>query len=280
MRLTVLLTLIGLCAFICSCTTGGDDGALDVASPASATTGPFDHTHAAWTALLQRHVRANGVDYVGLSKERPAFDAYLGTLQGVGKAELASWSKKQRLAFWINVYNAYTLRLIVQNYPVGSIKDLGTKPFGSVFDRNIVPLKALNPTGANRNLSLNDVEHKILRARFADARVHAAVNCASASCPALLNEAFVADRLEAQLDRVIRRFVNDTSRNRLDRRTNTLQLSKIFDWFGKDFTRESGSVQRFVARYADPATAGGDTSWIAGARVSFLSYSWRLNAAR
>ncbi len=280
MRLTILLTLIGLCAFLCSCTAGGDDGALEVAAPASAPRGSFDHTHAAWTALLKRHARPNGMDYAGLAKERAAFDGYLAMLQGVGKTELASWSRKQRLAFWINVYNAYTTRLIVENPSVGSIKDLGTKPFGSVFDRNIIPLRALNPSGANRNLSLNDVEHKILRARFADARVHAAVNCASASCPPLLDEAFTADRLDTQLDRVIRRFVNDPSRNRLDRAAKTISLSKIFDWFGEDFTRDGGSVQGFVARYADPARAGGDTSWIRSARVRFLAYSWRLNAAR
>ncbi len=276
MRLRIALALISVGAFASSCASGGDFS-LDVGKPNSQGLAPFDHTHALWTALLSQSVTPEGTDYARIAKERQAFDRYLVGLQGVTTAELGTWTREQKFAFWINAYNAYTVRLIVENYPVASIKDLGDKPFGSVFDKPFVPLHALHPSGRATLLSLNDIEHGILRKQFTDARVHAAINCASRSCPPLLDEAFVADRLEDQLDSVMRRFVNDPRRNRLNRRTNTLRLSKIFDWFKSDFVRDAGGVPGYVARFADPTSAGGDTAWIAGARLQSEPYSWQLN---
>jgi len=275
--LAALAVLVALPLFFGACRS--HDTALGVAHSTAAPGATFDHSHARWTALLARHVRPTGVDYEGFRRDKVAFDAYLAALQGAQPADLESWSENQRFAFWINVYNAYTIRLVAQNCGIKSIRDLGDKPFCDVFDKAVIPLKALHPAGTNQNLSLNDIEHEILRPRFEDARAHAAVNCASASCPPLLNEAFVADRLDAQLDKVMRRFVNDPARNTFDCRKRTLYLSKIFKWFESDFVRDAGSVQAYVARYADPARVGGSTAWIQKARLRFKKYSWRLNAA-
>jgi hypothetical protein len=235
---------------------------------------PFDHSHAAWTALLQKCVKPEGVDYRLLTEELPAFDHYLADLQAVAPKELERWTREQRFAFWINVYNAHVVRLIVEHSPIASIRDLGGTVFGPIWDKPIVPMPDFDPDGQGKNLSLGAIEHEILRPRFKDARVHAAINCASESCPPLLAEAFVADRLDAQLDTVMRTFVADPTRNRLDREANTLHLSKIFDWFASDFERDEGTVRAYVAKFAP-----GDPEWIAGAKVSYLDYSWKLNDA-
>ncbi|GEM_PF-183226 len=242
-------------------------------APETATAG-FDHSHARWTALLREHVRPDGIDYRGFGKDIPAFDRYLAELQAVDRPELEGWTREQRFAFWINVYNAHVVRLIVDHYPVASIKDLGGTVFGRIWDKKIVPLPDLDPEGKGANLSLGTIEHEILRPRFKDARVHAAINCASVSCPPLLPEAFVAERLDAQLDAVMHAFVADPTRNRLDREGHTIHLSKIFDWFASDFERDAESVRAYVTKYA-PA----DPKWIAGAKVKYRDYSWKLNDA-
>lgn len=247
----------------------------------------FDHGHAAWNALLAKNVRtfANGnasaVDYAAMKANRAALAAYLGALSSVSETEYGKWSKPQRLAFLINAYNAFTVELIVTKYPdLESIKDLG-----SVFSS---PWKKKFFTLLGQERHLDDIEHGLIRApgAFDDPRIHAAVVCASIGCPMLRAEAFVAERLDTQLDDGLRRFLSDATRNRFDASSGRLQVSKIFDWYGKDFEKGHqgyDSLKTTFARHASQLAAtpeaqarlrNGDY------RVEFLDYDWRLNDSR
>lgn len=245
-------------------------------APAAAQPAPraFDQQHAAFSALLARHVHGDRVDYKVLKAERAPLDAYLASLAAVQPAELDSWSKPQQFAFFLNAYNAHVLRLVIDAYPVDSIKDLGGL-FSSVWSKEFIPLDAFKPGGKRGKLSLDELEHKILRVRFADARMHAAINCASLGCPPLRAEAFTADKLEQQLDQQMRAFVNDARRNRFDPKAGRAELSQIFEWFEADFRRDAGSVAAFVQRYLPGSPA--DSAWLAKARITQLDYSWALN---
>ena len=235
----------------------------------------FDHSHAVWTEVLAEHVQGDRFDYAALKKDPAKLTAYIETLRAVDAKTLASFTDDQRMAFWINVYNAHVVQLIVDNYPVKSIRDLGTL-VNKVWNKRFIQMPALHPDGKNKNLSLDDVEHKILRPRFEDARVHAAVNCASISCPPLRNEAFVAARLDAQLDEQVRLWLQDTTRNRFDVAKGKLEVSKIFDSFKGDFVRESKTVQAWIAKYA-PEDVAAFIESAKKVKVSYLDYSWKLN---
>ncbi len=232
----------------------------------------FDQTHAVWTEVLAAHVSGGAFDYATLKKEPARLDAYLATLHAVTPDALASWTKSQRYAFWINAYNAHTIRKVLDNYPLKSIRDLdGLFGLSSVFDDAFIAMPALHPKGKNEKLSLNDIEHGILRADFQDARVHAAVNCASISCPNLRAEAFVAAKLDAQLDEQMRLFIADPTKNRFNEKKS--RVSEIFKWFKDDFERDAKSVREYVARYASNANA----QLVRDAKLEYLSYDWKLN---
>jgi len=247
----------------------------------------LDHSHAAWTALLKKHVvvlrggQASQVRYAGFAADRAALKSYLDALSGVGAASFDAYTKAQQQAFLINAYNAFTVELILTRYPkLESIKDLGTL-LQSPWKPKWVPL-------LGTKVSLDDIEHEMLRkrGRFDDPRVHFGVNCASIGCPALREEAFVAHRLDAQLDQQTLRFLSDRTRNRYDVPRGRLEVSKIFDWFGDDFRlghRGVSSLPAFMARYADVlADAGADRERIRTQKldIGFLDYDWALNDAR
>lgn len=272
MKLTHLLLAVPL--LISACSAG--PGALT--SSATAPAGEFDHGHELLDGLLARHVRTAGVDYDGLADESEALDQYLAGLHAVGPDELAGWSREQRYAFWINTYNAHILRLIIDARAAGeveSIRDLGGALVNRIWDQELIPMQALHPDGSDQLLSFSEVEHEILRPRFEDARVHAAINCASVSCPPLLPEAFEAGRLELQLDQAMAAFLADSTRNQLDQEAGELRLSAIFDWFAEDFERDAGGVREYVQRFA--GSAAGD--WVLSAKVKHLPYDWSLNQA-
>ena len=259
--------------------------AAAVARPARAQA--FDPAHTAWTALLRKHVRllrggqASQVAYAGFMADRAALQAYLASLSAVPAATFRAWPRAERQAFLINAYNAFTVELILTRYPdLKSIKDLGSV-FSSPWKPKWVPL-----LGAQ--VSLDDIEHAMLRQRgvYDDPRVHFGVNCASIGCPALREEAFVATRLDAQLDEQALRFMSDRTRNRYNPQRARLELSKIFDWFGEDFRlghRGVGSLPAFAARYADQlADAPADRERIRAGTVdiAFADYDWALNDVR
>ena len=188
--------------------------ALLVAAALPAPASGFDHEHRAWTRLLGAHVRqgpggvSSRLSYRGLLAERCALQAYLHALSAVAPAQFQGWGRAQQLAFLINAYNAFTVERVLGAYPgLASIKELG-KLFQSPWKQRFVAL-------LGQTLSLDDIEHGLIRApgRFDEARIHFALVCASASCPMLRNEAFVATRLPQQLEDGLRRFLSDRSRN-------------------------------------------------------------------
>jgi hypothetical protein len=259
--------------------------ALPLSTPLRAQA--FDHGHAAWTALLQTHVvlqrggQASALHYAGMAADRALLKAYLANLSSVSAAAYGAFSAAQQMAFLINAYNAFTVELILTRYPkLDSIKDLGSL-LQSPWKREWVPL-------FGRTMSLDDIEHGTLRVRgrFDDPRIHFAVNCASIGCPMLREEAFVAMRLDAQLDQQTRRFLSDRTRNRYDAARGRLEVSKIFDWYGEDFGlghRGIASLPGFMAMHADAlADAPADRERIRAmkAELSFLDYDWALNDAK
>lgn len=248
---------------------------------------PFDHRHATWSALLARHVlllrggQASKVRYAGMAAERAAVKGVLDALSAVDEASFRGFKRLQQMAFLVNAYNAFTVELILTKYPkLESIKDIGAV-FSSPWKPKWIPL-----LGAN--VSLDDIEHGMLRerGRYDDPRVHFAVNCASIGCPPLREEAFVADRLDAQLDEQALRFMSDRSRNRFNAERDRLEVSKIFDWYGEDFRlghRGIRSLPGFMARYAEVlADAPTERERLRGERVEieFAAYDWKLNDAR
>jgi hypothetical protein len=252
---------------------------------ASARAQAFDHSHAAWSALLKRHVvllrggQASQVRYAGFAADRAALKAYLDSLSAVPAAAFNAFGKAQQMAFLINAYNAFTIELILTKYPnLASIKDLGSL-LSNPWKPKWVPL-------LGDKLSLDDIEHGNLRARgrFDDPRIHFAVNCASVGCPMLREEAFVPERLDAQLDEQTVRFLSDRTRNRY--RDGRLQVSKIFDWYGEDFRlghRGIGSLAGFLARHAEllaDAPADRELVRTQKADIGFLDYDWALNDAK
>jgi hypothetical protein len=236
----------------------------------------FDHGHAAWDALLKKHVvvidegRASRVDYAGMAQDRPALTQYLAALASVGEGEFNAWTREQRMAFLINAYNAFTVEKILMRYPnLRSIWDFGrifSNPFRDAFFQLL---------GAPA--SLDTIEHEILRKRYRDPRIHYAVNCASIGCPMLREEAYVAARLGEQLDAQAQRFLSDRSRNRA--REGRLEVSRIYEWFREDFEPLPGYFVAYAGLLADDP-AQQKLVFERKAAITFLDYDWSLNDSR
>lgn len=223
-------------------------------------------THEIWNGLLQKHVRADGfVDYKNFQRDTAELNRYLDLLSA-NRPDEKTWTRNEQMAYWINAYNAFTISLILQHYPVKSIKDI---KHGVAFVNSVWDIKFIRIGG--KSYDLNNIEHGILRSDFKDARIHAAINCASYSCPRLRNEAYTADQLEAQLDDAMRGFINDGQRNQISARQ--ARVSPIFNWFGGDFRRDAGSLRNFLNKYSKVPVAK-------STGISFLDYDWRLNEAK
>lgn len=243
--------------------------AIAMPSPARAECTQVDPGHAAWSAFLARWVDRGEVDYAGIQRDgRAALDAYLATLSGACAADYERWTTPEKIAFWLNAYNAFTVKLILDNYPIASIRKIGWLP-GAAFREEFIPMPGLK----GRTISLNDIEHGTLRSAFREPRIHFALVCASRSCPALRGEAYRGADLDHQLDDQARSFLRDPTKNRVDPASRTLYLSSIFDWFGDDFRSAAGSVPAFAAPYLDLKP---DVGW----GVVFLPYDWSLNDRR
>jgi hypothetical protein len=244
----------------------------------------FDHSHTDWDRLLKKHVlvtrkgSASWVSYAGFQKDRKTLNRYLESLSAVTLKEFESWSKSRQLSFLINAYNAFTIELILTRYPdIESIWDTGSfivKPWRKKFF-----------TLLGQKQHLDDVEHNMIRKKgvYDDARIHFAVNCASISCPALRNEAFVADQLDKQLEDSLIRFLSDKTRNRFNPKSNTLEVSKIFDWYKEDFLQNSSkfsSLEAFFAAYAHLFSNQKEVLKRIremNVNITFLKYDWNLN---
>ena len=245
-------------------------GLLLIGLGASARAAGIDHDHGAWTRQLARFVHDGRVDYASWARDgRTELDAYLRTLEAVEPVEYAAWSREQRLAFWIDAYNAYMVRQVLDHYPLASVREIGLLPFAA-FKDDVIPLERLR----GGKLSLDDVEHRILRKEIGEPLIHFGIVCASKSCPALASEAYRADAVMGQLESAARRFLADPSKNRIDADGRTVRLSSIFQWFREDFER-SGTLARFVARYApQPMAAALERPDV---KLEFLDYDWSLN---
>lgn len=212
--------------------------------------------HDLWDVLTKKYVSAVGkVNYKGMKADLSKISYYLEHLKNTPPKN--DWSKNEKLAYWINLYNASTVYLIASNYPTSSITKLnGGKPWDKKFVKS-----------GTKVYSLNDIENNIVRPRFKDPRIHAALNCAAVSCPKLLNGAYFPSKLNAQLDKQTRAWINDSSKNKLN--GNKAQLSQIFDWYKIDF---KDGVVAFINKYISTGVALEPK-----AKITYLEYDWALN---
>lgn len=207
--------------------------------------------HGIFNDLLIKHVNQAGfVDYKGFKKDEKELDKYLKILEK--NAPSVTASKNEQLAFWINAYNAFTLKLILKNYPVSSIELINN---GKPWDLKWIKI-------ANKTYSLNNIEHDIIRKDFKDPRVHFALNCSAKSCPPLLNQAYSAKILDAQLETQTKNFILNKKYNQIN--SSGVKLSMIFSWYASDF----GDVRKFISKY---------TNIDANAKTRWLEYNWQLN---
>jgi hypothetical protein len=236
----------------------------------------FDASHGKWTSVLASHMVGSNVKYAALKKNRTELDVYVKSLKDVRAEEFKSWPRPEKYAFWINAYNAFTVQLIVDNYPLKSITDI-KKDGKDAWNTPFIPLAHLAPKLKRKKLTLNDIENEVLRPTFKDARIHAAVNCAAISCPPLAAEAFRAKDLEKQLDRQTTAWLADSTRNQFDKAGRTAKLSKIFEWYADDFKVSGKGPAAWLAKNA-PLT---HREWLAGrsVKVGYLEYDWKLNDA-
>ncbi|KAA5828060.1 DUF547 domain-containing protein [Algibacter amylolyticus] len=214
---------------------------------------PSTLNHNDWDSLLQKHVSAQGnVNYKGFKTDRKALTTYITKLGN--HVPDNSWLKEEKLAYWINTYNALTVDLILRHYPIKSIKDIKNP-----WDQRFWKL-------GNTWYNLNEIEHDILR-KMDDPRIHFAIVCASFSCPKLQNEAFTSQTINNQLNVATKAFLSDSTRNNISE--NSIKISKIFQWFSKDF-KQHGSLIDFLNRYSA-------ITIFAKAKKSYKDYNWDLN---
>lgn len=231
----------------------------------------FDHDHKQLAGVLERYARNGGVDYTALQANHQALNRYLDSLN-ICPRLYEGFSKAQKMAYWINAYNAFTLRLILDNYPLTSIRSLGENA-NTAWKKRFIPISV----AGEAPISLDLIEHGILRTRFNDPRIHFALVCASKGCPRLPKTPYIASSLDAQLEASAQAFINDETQNRLDHATKTLRLSSIFRWYADDFS-PAGGVLPYVARYLsrrDGVSLPEILTW----RTTYLDYDWTLNDA-
>ncbi|MFC3810475.1 DUF547 domain-containing protein [Lacihabitans lacunae] len=221
-------------------------------------------SHEIFDKLLKKYVSSTGfVNYGGFKAEQKEFKKYQDLLSS--NAPASSWSKNDKLAYWINAYNAFTIQLILDNADqnLTSIKDIGSKikiPFvNTPWDVKFIQI-------GGKKYDLNNIEHGIIRKQFNDPRIHFALVCAAKSCPPLRNEAYTGANLNSQLDDQGRDFINDANKNEVSK--NSMELSKLFDWYGGDF--KGMSKIDWVNKYAKVKADK-------NASISYKTYDWALN---
>ncbi len=216
--------------------------------------------HSAWTELLDLYVTETGkVNYKGFIEDKVRLEEYLNTLSSFPPGE--NWRTQDKLAYWINAYNAFTVKLIVDNYPLKSIKDIanGLPMINSPWDIKFFKI-------GETDFDLNTIEHEILRKQFDEPRIHFAINCASFSCPRLRNEAYETEKLEEQLEEQASLFINNPDKNLIS--SSNTKLSKLFSWFESDFLKDGG-VKSFIKKY--------NQSLNENSKIEYLEYIWTLN---
>ncbi len=244
----------------------------------------FDHQHSQWNVLLQKniHLSSNGsisqVDYAQFKQQSSQLSHYLNELSDINQKEFNLWTKNQQKAFLINAYNAFTIQLVLSQYPdLKSIKDIGSF-FSTPWKKQFFVL-----LGQKR--SLDELEHQFLRQEsiYDDPFIHIALVCASIGCPALINEAYTADKIEQQMALGMIKFLSDKQRNRYNPDAGTLEVSKIFDWYENDFNkghRGFYSLNDLFAQYSKTLSHVPEEQKKISSKtvkIYFIDYDWRLN---
>lgn len=211
-----------------------------------------------WEKILKTYVCENGVDYNGIKNNPIVLEVTDKEFKSLTENDFNKLTQDQQLAWLINLYNFYTIKLIVNNLPLKvGIRDI-TKP----WDKKIVPF-------LGKNVSLNHIEHQIIRKKYDEPEIHFALVCASKGCPPLINEVFTGDNLVTLLKKQGKVFLSDTSRNKVE--GNKLFLSEIFSWYGSDFKKKHGSYKKYITK-----TLNLDGKY----SVKYLPYDWGLNISK
>lgn len=252
----------------------------------------FDHTYSLYNKLLIENVANAKVNYQGFIDQKAKFEAFLDTLGSVNEGEFQTWTEKQKLAFWINAYNAFTIKAVIDHYPIKrsfSLVGIFYAPSNSILQIKGV-WKKLQFKAVGKMVTLDEIEHEILRKEFDEPRIHMAINCASISCPDLSSKAYTWIKLEEQLSRASKSFVNNPDKGLLiDMEKGRIKLSKIFKWFGEDFIKNYGNknlhsdyslkenaVINFSIDYLESDEA---KKYLMNNRlkIGYLGYDWNLN---
>ncbi len=249
---------------------------LGCSQNSSITKETFDPSYQKYSSVLHTYIKAEKVDYAQLKENRANLDSFINQLAGLSKNQLEKMSSNEQLAFWINAYNGITLRSIIDNYPIKSIQDIK-----GVWKKTKWHV-------ADQELTLDFIEHKILRPTYKDARIHFGVNCASIGCPPLYNEPFTGQTVDSLLDIVASQFVQNQARHQIDFDNNTITTTEIFSWFWEDFVRNHNEIKfqrstdvenailNFTYSYIDDSLKvnfSKDKNW----KISFAPYDWSLN---
>ncbi|MCZ6791174.1 MAG: DUF547 domain-containing protein [Candidatus Dadabacteria bacterium] len=255
-------------------------------------TDSFDHSYATYNSLLNRYVKNARVNYEGFINSRAEFETFLRALGSVDEDVFESWTEEQRLAFWINAYNAFTIKAIIDHYPIKrsfTLVGIFYAPSDSILQIKGVWTK-LQFKALGNMVTLDEIEHQILRKKFNEPRIHMAINCASISCPDLRNEAYTPEKLEEQLADASTNFVNNPDKGvYVNEQSGKVKLSKIFKWFGDDFINNYGSkklfnnyslkenaVLNFTSEYIESEEVK-EYLMNNKLKIGYLGYDWHLN---
>jgi len=209
--------------------------------------------HDLWNSILKSNVSSSGkVNYPNMKSNLNEIEAYITTLESL--SDQSTWSKNEKLAYWINIYNVATVKLIIENYPITSITTINN---GKPWDKKVVSI-------SGKPYTLNRIENDIIRPRFNEPRIHFAINCAAISCPKIMNSAFTADKLNDQLTTQTTAFING-SKNSIS--SNTVEISKLFEWYAADF---GVSIIDYLNKYTP-------TKINSTATITYKEYNWDLN---
>lgn len=225
-----------------------------------------EFSHELFDQVLRKYVNPQGlVDYAGLKSDSGTLESYLNLLAVNAPSDKATF--QTGLAFWINAYNALTIKGVLDHYPITSVRKV--KLFGGFFSR-------IKFQVGGRSYTLDNIEHDIIRYEFSDPRIHFALVCASLGCPILESRAFVPETLEKRLDNATANFINNPEKVRLDRENSVLYLSQIFEWYAEDFEDTHSSVINFISEYLPEV----DAAFLEEeeVKIQYLEYDWSLNA--
>lgn len=250
---------------------------------------PDPNFYDAYANTLKLYVNEQGmVDYGELKKNHSGLVSFLSKIAQLDGSKLEKWSDNDKIAFWLNAYNAFTLRTIVDHYPIRA-RSLTSLIFPENSIQQIPGVWAGNKFDViGQQMTLDRIEHKILRVQFNEPRIHMALVCASIGCPMLRNEPYTGDKLGSQLDDQTRKFLSNPQKFKIDKAGNTVYLSSIFNWFDEDFlvkyspkdeipgrSRKDSAVLGFIASYVDKNDRGYVHS--GKYKIKFLKYDWSLN---